>query len=234
MHIHPPAQCENHTEVIGTGVSWHTSRIFINNPDLSTNEAMASFLADLRRDIKTAVESVCHARVDYLVMGMSAETFWGGSDGARQFQEFMSDLSHGLNVTTGAESCREVLKTYGVKRIGVITPYQPIGDEQVVEFFTQIGAHVVAIHGLKCASATAIADVSAEEIKGAFRQVDGEDVQMLIQAGTNLVAAKAAAEMEVELGKPVIAINVATVWHAYRTNGIQDQIEGWSSLLEKH
>ena len=44
----------------------------------------------------------------------------------------------------------------------------------------------------------------------------------------------AAAEMEIELGKPVIAINTATVWHAYRTNGIMDKISGWGSLLEKH
>jgi maleate isomerase len=50
----------------------------------------------------------------------------------------------------------------------------------------------------------------------------------------NLLAGKAAAEMEIELGKPVIAINTATVWHAYRTNGIMDQIQGWGSLLEKH
>lgn len=75
---------------------------------------------------------------------------------------------------------------------------------------------------------------TSEEIKEAFRKVDDEDVELLIQAGTNLLAGKAAAELEVELGKPVIAINTATVWHAYRTNGIMDQIRGWGSLLEQH
>jgi maleate isomerase len=42
--------------------------------------------------------------------------------------------------------------------------------------------------------------------------VDGPTVDLLIQAGTNLIAGKAAAELELELGKPVIAINTATVW----------------------
>jgi maleate isomerase len=195
---------------------------------------MEAFLVDLRHEIKRAVESVCHADVDYLVMGMSAETFWGGQDGAQECIQFMSKLSHGLKVTTGSDSCKEVMRVYGAKTIGIITPYQPVGDQQVVDFFTQIGCNVKAIYGMKCATATSISKVTGEEIKAAFRKVDAPDVDLLIQAGTNLVAAKAAAELEVELGKPVIAINTATVWHAYRSNGIKDQIKGWGSLLDKH
>jgi maleate isomerase len=195
---------------------------------------MVKFLEELRVEMKRAVESVCHAKVDYLVMGMSAETFWGGSNGAAEFVKFVGELSGGLSVTTGAAACKAVVEAYGVKRIGIITPYQPVGDQQVVDFFTQIGCDVAAIEGLKCSSATSIADVTKEEIKAAFRKVDGPDVELLIQAGTNLLAGEAAAELEEELGKPVIAINTATVWHAYRTNGIKDQIKGWGSLLEKH
>lgn len=193
-----------------------------------------AFLADLRTEMKRAVQSVCHAKVDYLVMGMSAETFWGGQAGAAEFVSFMGELSGGLGVTTGAAACEAVMKTYGAKRIGIITPYQPVGDQEVVDFFTQIGCDVAAIEGLKCATATSIAEVTSEEIKAAFRKVDGPDVELLIQAGTNLLAGKACAELEIELGKPVIAINTATVWHAYRTNGIMDKVEGWGSLLEKH
>ena len=40
-----------------------------------------------------------------------------------------------------------------------------------------------------------------------------------------------AAEVEAELGKPVIAINAATLWHALRTNGIDDRMEGFGRLL---
>lgn len=216
------------------GVSWHSGRIFIDNPDLSSDETMVAFLASLREQIKLAVQSVCHAKVDYLVMGMSAETFWGGKEGAAEFVKFMGSLSNGLSVTTGAAACAAVMEVYGAKRIGIITPYQPVGDQQVVDFFTQIGCDVAGIHGFKCTTATNISDVTKEQIKAAFKSVDGPEVDLLIQAGTNLAAAEACAELEEELGKPVIAINTATVWHAYRTNGIKDQIKGWGSLLEKH
>ena len=36
-----------------------------------------------------------------------------------------------------------------------------------------------------------------------------------------------------ESGKPVIAINAATYWHALRANGIMDKVEGCGRLLEE-
>lgn len=171
---------------------------------------MVAFLADLRNEMQRAVESCLHAKVDYFVMGMSAETFWGGKNGASEFVKYIKDLSGGLDVTTGAAACGKVMETYNVRKIGIITPYQPVGDEQVVDFFTQIGCEVVEIYGMRCESATSIADVTGEEIKDAFRRVDSGKVELLIQAGTNLCAGKACAELEVELGKPVVAINTVS------------------------
>ncbi len=216
------------------GVSWHTGRIFIPDPVLSDDETFVRFVENLRVEIGRAVRDVVTAEVDYLVMGMSAETFWGGRDGAARFAQWMKELSNGLDVTTGANACKAALDVYGAKRIGVITPYQPVGDAQVRAFFEELGYEVSDVHGLKCDSATSIGDVPPEEIKAAFRAVDAPDIDVLIQAGTNLPATRVAAEMEVELGKPVIAINTATVWHAYRTNGIDDKIEGFGSLLAEH
>lgn len=90
------------------------------------------------------------------------------------------------------------------------------------------------IHGLRCSSATSIAEVAPETIKEAFRKVNAPNVDALLQAGTNLPAALVAAEIETELSKPVVAINTATVWHAYRTNGIMDQFDGFGSLFSQH
>jgi maleate isomerase len=64
-----------------------------------------------------------------------------------------------------------------------------------------------------------------------LHQLDGPDVDALIQVGTNLSMVRLAAEAEQWLGKPVIAINTATYWHALRANGITDRIEGFGRLL---
>jgi maleate isomerase len=58
-------------------------------------------------------------------------------------------------------------------------------------------------------------------------------VDAIIQVGTNLSMVRLAAMAELWLGKPVIAINAATYWHALRTNGINDKVEGCGRLLEE-
>ncbi|WP_144875916.1 arylmalonate decarboxylase [Microbacterium sp. 1.5R] len=216
------------------GVSWHTGRIYIPQPVLDDDASFVSFLENLRVEIGRAVRDVVTAEVDSLVMGMSAETFWGGKEGAEEFAELMSTLSEGRAVTTGAMACKMALDVYGAKKIGIITPYQPVGDAQVRRFFEEIGYEVHDVHGLKCDTATSIGDVTPDELKAAFRAVDAADVDVLLQAGTNLPCSRVAAEMEIELGKPVIAINTATVWAAYRTNGIDDKLEGFGSLFSEH
>ncbi|KAI0482552.1 Asp/Glu/hydantoin racemase [Xylariaceae sp. FL0804] len=221
------------------GVSFHSGRIEIANPSLKDDATMVAFLESLRVTIGDAVARVCSCLPTYMVMGMSAETFWGGRDGAAQFERFMTERSGGLGVTTGALAARAALDRYGARRIGIITPYQAVGDQQVVDFFAAEGYAVHRIHGLRCDSATSIAEVGPETLKDAFRAVDAPEVDALLQAGTNLPCARVAAEMEIELGKPrpnhkVIAINTATLWHAYRTNGIMDKVQGFGSLLEKH
>ncbi|MGI5330602.1 maleate cis-trans isomerase family protein [Actinomadura nitritigenes] len=212
------------------GVSFHAGRILIRDGKLDSDESFEAFLADLRTQIAYAVESVLTCEPDHLVMGMSAETFWGGVDGNAEFERWIGELS-GLAVTTGASACHAALSRLGVRRIGVITPYQPVADEQVRAFFTEQGYDVHAVHGLKCDSATSIASVAPAEIRAAFAAVDGPQVEALVQAGTNLPVMDVAAELEAELGKPVVAINTATLWHTYRTLGITDRIPGAGRLL---
>ena len=77
------------------GVSWHTGRIYIPDAVLDDDESFVKFLESLRTEIGRAVRDVVTAEVDYLVMGMSAETFWGGKEGAENFAHWMRELSAG-------------------------------------------------------------------------------------------------------------------------------------------
>ena len=62
-------------------------------------------------------------------------------------------------------------------------------------------------------------------------RTDGDEVEAIVQCGTNLAMGRLAGMAEKLLGKPVIAINAATYWFALRDNGIEDPIEGYGSLL---
>ena len=62
---------------------------------------------------------------------------------------------------------------------------------------------------------------------------NGKDTDAMIQVGTNLSMVRLAAAAELWLGKPVIAINTATYWHALRANGITDKIYGFGTLARR-
>jgi len=210
------------------GIGFHTANIHIRMQDLSTDEKFNEFLVLLRTEILHAVERVITAEPEYLIMGMSAETFYGGMKGNLEFKSHIEKHS-GLKVATGAEACQRALQKFGVTKIGIVTPYQPTGDENVIKFFNEIGFEVGVIKGLKCPSAIAIAHVQPDELRAAIREVNIEGVQAIVQAGTNLSMVEVADEMEYELGKPIIAINAATLWFALRENGFTEKLYGCTS-----
>ncbi len=87
---------------------------------------------------------------------------------------------------------------------------------------------------LECKSWTAIAEVTPDTLREKLLILhgDGRDVDAIVQVGTNLSMVRLAAAAELWLGKPVIAINTATYWHALRQSGIPDKIAGLGRLLE--
>lgn len=215
------------------GVTAHVGRIHIRDQTLASDGHFEALLDQIRMEIDHACARVLTAEPDYLVMGMSAETFWGGVEGNQQFTEAIESFS-GLRVATGAEACRRALALFGAKRIGVVTPYQAIGDENVVRFFSELGHPVARIKGLRCPTAVAIARVPEETLRAAVLEVDGDHVDAIVQVGTNLSMVALADEMEQELDKPVIAINAATWWMALRDNDIADRLAGHGSLLRDY
>lgn len=215
------------------GVTAHFGRIHIRDQNMADDDGMNRLLEQIRAEIDAACARVMTCEPDYMVMGMSAETFWDGVEGNRRFVKQITDAT-GLRVATGAEACQRALTMFGARRIGVVTPYQPVGDENVVRYFSELGFEVAAIEGLRCPTAVSIAHVTEAELRSALLAVDSDDVDVIIQCGTNLSMVQLADEAERWLGKPVIAINAATWWMALRDNGIDDRVDGAGSLLREH
>jgi maleate isomerase len=138
-----------------------------------------------------------------------------------------------LGLTTGAAATRDALKLFKAKTISVITPYPPVGDANVRRFFDEIGFKVKHVCGLNRPSATAIAETTIKQVVDAVKEVDGDDVDAIVQCGTNLSTVDIFPTLEHWLEKPLIPINVATIWHALRACGIKDQVVGRGRLLEE-
>lgn len=216
------------------GVTNQMARVLIPDTPVETESEFAAMMAQVRASIEAAVDVAMACSPGALIMGMSAETFWEGLMDANGLKTHL-EARCGVGVTLGTQACLAAIHRYGgVRRISIITPYMPSGDAHVRRSFTDSGFEVMNLLGLKSNSPLLMAHESPERLRRAVREVDDPSVELILQVGTNLAFAKIAAEAEHWLGKPVLAVNICTYWHALRSNGIQDKVQGFGSLLSEH
>lgn len=213
------------------GVTNHYSRIIVQNPTALSDADFIRGTDAIDAATHDAVRAVMTCEPDYLVLGMSAVTFYGGAEGSAKWTRAVEDVA-GTRLCTGSASLIEAFKAYGgIKRIAVLSPYFPVANEQVRNFMSDHGIEVVRDTPLRCQSWLHIAKVTPPRLRDTILDLDGDDVDAIVQVGTNLSMVRLAAAAETFLQKPVIAINTATYWNALRQNGITDRKEGFGRLM---
>jgi maleate isomerase len=214
------------------GVTCHTGRVTIKERPLNTEEAFFEHMQMMRDGMGSAIDQIMTAGLDHLIMGIALESFWGGVVAAGKLQAELEQRA-GVGITMGSTASVAALNRFGVRRIGIVTPHQPRGDEMVRAYFVEAGFDVVRLKGLRCATPRLIAQVPAQDMRHALRELDGDDIEALLTLGTALPAASVSAEAERWLGKPVLAVNVVSFWHALRRCGIDDRVHGHGRILEE-
>lgn len=214
------------------GVTYHIGRIPISNKAISTDNFL-DHVAAMRAGIETATDQVMSAGVDSLIMGVALEAFWGGLAGSEDLKTRLQAHA-GIPVILGSDAVAAALTEFGARRIAVLTPHMPKGDAEVRGWLEEAGFEVIRLTGLSCANPRAIAEVPEARIRAELQALDGEDIDALVQVGTNLAGAAVCAEAERWLGKPAISINTVSAWHAVRSAGIIDRLSGRGRIFEEH
>jgi len=215
------------------GVTNHVSRIMIPNMPIRSDEDFVALMKAVEGELYAAVDRIMTAAPDYLVIGISSTIFWDGYDASEARRQALEDHA-GIPTSGGSFALAAALEAHGVRKVAVLSPYQPIADAQVTKFLTDRGFEVVRFKGLRCADPIAIAAVGEDVLRRHLIEIDGDDVEAIVQVGTNLSMARLAVEAARWLGKPVLAINPATYWHTLRSLGIRDRIAGHGPLLGEH
>ena len=215
------------------GVTNHFGRIYVPNMPVHSDEDFLALVDAIGGELYATVDRCKTFAPDYLIMGMSALMFWDGREASATRMAELSEHA-GVGVSAGSFACEAALNLTGAKRIAVISPYMPISDVNVTRFFEDCGFTVATFVGLRCNSPVAIAEVQTDTLRQQLLAMDDDTIDAIVQVGTNLSMVALAEEMRQTLGKPVIAINAATYWHALRANGIADQFPGHGPLFESH
>jgi maleate isomerase len=216
------------------GITNHIGRIHIPDLPLTNDAEFEQIITAIGPDLFGAVDRVMSCKPAHLIMAMSIPTFWGGTAGAAELQARLVARA-GVAVSLGSLACVEALRKFPqVRTIGILTPYQPVGDAHVSRFFEENGWRVGAVHSLKRPSEVLIGHATEADLRDGLTALATQGVDAIVQAGTDLAMADLAGEAERWLGIPIIAINVATYWSALRANGILDRMPDFGTLLSEH
>jgi maleate isomerase len=219
------------------GVTNHIVRIEMPNMrDWDSVDDQEQMLREVDANIVGAVDQALQTEPDHLILGVSIESIWDGGLAACEAlrSRIETRAGNGIEVTQCPEAFAAAFAAYGVEgAIAIVHPYFSAAEPHLRGYMDEIGRPVARLARLESARANGLAEIGAEEIIAALRDIDGDDVAAIVQFGANLPMMRMAAEAERWLHKPVIAVNTATYWHALRRNGITDVVEGCGRLLER-
>ncbi len=212
------------------GVINATARIANPDAKVAGDADVAAVRAAMVGGVMAALDTLAPAKPDHVAIGVMVENFvGGGAAGAALLAEAEARIGCPVTAPTGATLA--ALAALGVRRIALLTPFFPGGDAAAKAFLEEAGIDVVRVLGLRAPGPAAIARVALDRLRAAVRELDGSDVEAIVQVGTNLPFAAVAREAEAELRKPVLATNPVTYWHALRRAGITARRAGAGRLF---
>ena len=180
--------CQPESELLRLhGVTNHSGRISIKERPLITEQAFMEHVQAMRDGMRTGIDQVMTCQPTHVIMGVALEAFWGGVKAADELQAELAQRA-GVGVSMGSTATVAALRCFGAKSIAVLTPHQPRGDEQVRHYFEEAGFSVKRLIGLKCPSPVQIAHTTPKQVIDALRELDGDDVDALVQVGSRQFA----------------------------------------------
>lgn len=218
------------------GVTNHLGRMMIPDMPVRSDADFANMVDHIDKALEPAVEQVISAKPNAFILGISALAVWGGNLewGEELKRRIRKVAGFDIPVAIATDAVFEALKHHGVRRrIAIFEPYFPAIEPKMIGVFGARGYEIVRYNHMRGTNPTNYSVLSAQDMIRAIKAIDGPDVEAIVQFGANLPFARLADEAERWLDKPVIAINVATYWHALRMNGIGDRLYGFTQLFSK-
>jgi maleate isomerase len=192
-------------------------------------------MSDSPEAIQLAAEALATAKVRHVIFAVTSTTMWNGMQAAEQLRSDVSAGAGGVGVTLGGHAIVNALRAVGASRVAMITPYRQVVVERMNDFLAESGIEVARVHNVLTHDVHDILRAqSAPGLMRAILDLDGDDVEAIIQSGANMSLLGVAAMAERLIGKPVLPINAMALWSALREEGFDDPIDGFGTLFSDH
>ncbi len=207
---------EEYWQLAPEGVSVHPTRFEI--PAEITEENVLKFqegdsLEGLARQF-TLIKPGC------IIFACTAGSFVRGHGSDQEIVRRLEE-SGVTRATTTATALVAASQALELRQVDVITPYLDDLNQRLKTFLESHGVRVVSIGGFQLEGG--FQDISPQQVYRMTVDSSSKQSDGVIISCTNLRVLDVLPQIELDLGKPVVSANQASMWHALRLMGIKDR-----------
>jgi len=207
-------------------VSAHFSRFKVTEIALSASALNQFDDAEILR----AASLLADAKVDVISwIGTSAS--WLGFERDEQLVERLREAT-GIKACTCVLAFRELLRRFGIRRVGLVTPYTSDVQERIASVWGASGFNCDVESHLGIRDNFAFGEVTSAQIETMIRDVAKQGAEAVAIVCTNLRGAPLVTQLEAELGIPIFDSVAVTVWKCLIETGLPaGPLEKWGRVF---
>jgi len=210
--------------IYGKDIDLYVNRIHCYNP--LTNETlvkMANDITDVTKDI------LPDQKIDCVAYGCTSGTIAAGYD---IIKSKINLAKPEAKVTTPITSTIKALKTLGIKKISIFTPYTKTINDSVISYFKKEKIIVNSLTYFDIDSDLDIGKVDETYLFEVLSKIDLEDSDALFVSCTALPVLSIIEKLEEKLNKIVLSSNQTLIWDSLNAIGYKNNIEGFGKLFK--
>lgn len=169
-------------------------------------------VAELEPEITLATQVLAECQPDLMVYNCTASSMKEGPEGERRILDIMERAAGIRSISTSA-AVGDAFKTFGIKSVVVITPYE--NNDEILFYLDRIGVKATGNVALNLAPQM-FGKVTPQEWTDLAIQHDRKDADAIFFSCAATTQIDAVAPTEAALGKPVVNSNQSVLWAALR------------------
>ena len=169
-------------------------------------------LPEMAGEIATAAQLLSDAHPDVIVFHCTDTSMTQGPQGEGKILDIVKDAT-GISALATSRLVLDALQTLGMKKLILLTPYK--SNKAVIDYLTAAGVTVLRDKAMGL-EAKDFGSVTPRQWADMAKELDGPDSDGVFLSCTNTTQIDAIADIERELGKPVVNSNQAVLWGCMR------------------
>ncbi|MDA8187637.1 MAG: hypothetical protein M0T85_05815 [Dehalococcoidales bacterium] len=210
-------------KLLPTGVTLHTTRLRMR---MATYEELAR-LADA---VEEAASLLADAHVDIITFNCTLGSLIKGPGYDVEIIERIKSAT-GIQATTTTTAVAQALPTLGIRKLVLVSPYLDKMNAIEIAFLEAQGFTVLESRGLQLDDPYQQVSIEPQQWYRAVKEMQTPAADGYFISCSGIRVVDVIEHLEADLAKPVLTSNQALVWHALKTVGVRESIQGFGRLL---